>query len=148
GPALGGMLIALVEPAGAYLLTAACATATVLLIGTTRPSIQERPGVGRSLASLLAGARFVWHTKPILATITLDLFAVLFGAAPARGGDLAVDRLVHRAGRLRLGRAGPRVRADRLGGRRRHRHEPGRAGRDVAMARGAAPRPAAPGRPA
>jgi hypothetical protein len=36
-----------------------------------------------SLRSLLDGCRFVWRTKPILATITLDLFAVLLGGAVA-----------------------------------------------------------------
>jgi MFS family permease len=36
-----------------------------------------------SLRSLLAGAAFVWRTKLILATITLDLFAVLLGGATA-----------------------------------------------------------------
>jgi hypothetical protein len=45
--------------------------------------IEARPPMERTLASLLAGARFVWRTKPILATITLDLFAVLFGGATA-----------------------------------------------------------------
>ena len=30
---------------------------------------------------MLAGIRFVWRTKLILATITLDLFAVLLGGA-------------------------------------------------------------------
>ncbi len=83
GPALGGVLIAYVQPAGAYVLTAVCATACVLLVVSTHPRPQERAAVDRSLASLLAGARFVWHTKPILATITLDLFAVLFGGATA-----------------------------------------------------------------
>lgn len=33
--------------------------------------------------SLGEGARFVWNTKPILATITLDLFAVLLGGCTA-----------------------------------------------------------------
>jgi MFS family permease len=34
-----------------------------------------------TLRSLLGGVRYVWHTKVILAAITLDLFAVLFGGA-------------------------------------------------------------------
>ena len=34
-----------------------------------------------TLGSLLGGLRFVRHTKVILAAITLDLFAVLFGGA-------------------------------------------------------------------
>jgi MFS family permease len=83
GPALGGALVYLVEPAGAYVLTAVCALVCALLVATTRPAPRERPAFERSLSSLLAGARFVWRTKPILATITLDLFAVLFGGATA-----------------------------------------------------------------
>lgn len=36
-----------------------------------------------SLKSIAEGAKFVWNTKPILATITLDLFAVLLGGCTA-----------------------------------------------------------------
>jgi MFS family permease len=36
-----------------------------------------------TLKSVGDGARFVWHTKPILATITIDLFAVLLGGCTA-----------------------------------------------------------------
>ncbi len=36
-----------------------------------------------TMESLVEGARFVWKTKPILATITLDLFAVLLGGCTA-----------------------------------------------------------------
>jgi MFS family permease len=36
-----------------------------------------------TLRSVLAGARFVWQTKVILASITLDMFAVLLGGAVA-----------------------------------------------------------------
>jgi MFS family permease len=83
GPACGGALIARLTPAGVYLLTATCALLCALLVATTRPRPQERASTELSLASLLAGARFVWQTKPILATITLDLFAVLFGGGTA-----------------------------------------------------------------
>jgi MFS family permease len=41
----------------------------------------ERVKESVSLQSVLAGIRFVWRTKLILATITLDLFAVLLGGA-------------------------------------------------------------------
>jgi MFS family permease len=83
GPACGGALIALITPGGVYLLTATCAILCGVLVSTTRPNPQERSLREISLGSLLAGARFVWQTKPILATITLDLFAVLFGGATA-----------------------------------------------------------------
>src|SRR5439155_10602625 len=48
-----------------------------------RPRVVARPPADVSLASLLAGIRFVWRAKLILATMTLDLFAVLLGGATA-----------------------------------------------------------------
>ncbi len=84
GPTLGGLAIAyLGGPPTAYLVAAACATVTAGLIVALRPKAPPRPVEGRSLASLLAGAKFIARTKLILATITLDLFAVLFGGAIA-----------------------------------------------------------------
>jgi hypothetical protein len=44
-----------------------------------RPQVLSTSKV--SLASVLAGMRFVYHTKTILAAITLDMFAVLLGGA-------------------------------------------------------------------
>jgi MFS family permease len=81
GPALGGVLYASIGPEGAYFITASLALCCAVLIAGTRPRQEARVEVDRSLSSLLAGVRFVWRTKPILATITLDLFAVLFGGA-------------------------------------------------------------------
>jgi MFS family permease len=84
GPALGGAVIALTgREVGNYLFAAFSALAGAgLLI-----PVQPRPGgparEKQSLGSLLAGLRFVWQTKPVLATITLDLFAVLLGGATA-----------------------------------------------------------------
>ncbi len=83
GPALGGLVLASVHAAGVYLLTALAIFGCVLLVSTVRPRPVERPKEKRSLQTLLAGIRFVWHTKAILATITLDLFAVLLGGATA-----------------------------------------------------------------
>jgi MFS family permease len=95
GPTLGGLVIGLTESAaGAYLLTAACAVTCAGLVATLRPRPVERLPEGRSLRSLLAGAAFVWRTKPILATITLDLFAVLLGGATALLPIFARDILV------------------------------------------------------
>jgi MFS family permease len=83
GPALGGLMIYLTGPVGAYLLTAACCLTCVCLLVFVRP--RERTGfaAGRSLESLLAGVRFVWNNKLLLSAITLDLFAVLFAGATA-----------------------------------------------------------------
>ncbi len=62
-----------------------------------------------TLAALLAGARFVWRTKPILATITLDLFAVFLGGATALLPIFA-DQILH-CGPIGLGwmRAAPGI---------------------------------------
>jgi MFS family permease len=80
GPAIGGwIIIKAVWPA--YALNALCAlsfaTAVMLLPRKQIVAKREPP----SLQSLAAGVRFVWSQKIILATITLDLFAVLLGGA-------------------------------------------------------------------
>ena len=46
------------------------------------------------LENLFSGIRFVWQTKVILATITLDLFAVLLGGATALLPIFA-DQILH-----------------------------------------------------
>jgi len=83
GPALGGAMLALTLPVVAYWATALCATTCAGLVLLTRPQPHQPAAAGLSLGSLFSGARFVWRTKPILATITLDLFAVLLGGASA-----------------------------------------------------------------
>jgi MFS family permease len=84
GPALGGLVIAQVQSAvGAYLLAALCSLMCVALVASIHPRNTARLREPLSLESMRAGMAFVWKTKPILATITLDLFAVLFGGATA-----------------------------------------------------------------
>jgi len=83
GPAVGGRLLAWLLPSGVYLSTAFCLLCCVGLISTIRPRRVARLREPPTFQSLLAGIRFVWETKPILAAITLDLFAVLLGGATA-----------------------------------------------------------------
>jgi MFS family permease len=85
GPALGGLVIAVADgqAAPAYLLAALGALACAALAAGIHTHPVPRRTEGISLATLLAGIRFVWKTKLILATITLDLFAVLLGGATA-----------------------------------------------------------------
>jgi MFS family permease len=84
GPSLGGLILALRGGAAvAYLTAAGCVLTAAALIATIRPQLPPRAVAARSLASLLAGAKFIFRTKLILATLTLDLFAVLFGGAIA-----------------------------------------------------------------
>jgi len=84
GPTLGGFLIAWTgRDAWAYALTAMCCGVCGFLVAGIRLRPVERSAAPMSLRSLLAGVRFVFSTRLILATITLDLFAVLLGGATA-----------------------------------------------------------------
>ncbi|MHC5542725.1 MFS transporter, partial [Singulisphaera rosea] len=84
GPALGGLVIAITGGAPlAYLLDACCSLVVVASILSVKTSDSPRLNEPVSLESLLAGFRFVSRNELILATITLDLFAVLLGGATA-----------------------------------------------------------------
>ncbi|MBK9712902.1 MAG: MFS transporter [Kouleothrix sp.] len=110
GPALGGLLIALQGGAGiVYAAIAGIFLVVGLMTGLMRPRPVARSDEPATLASLLAGLRFVWSTKIILAAITLDMFAVLLGGATALLPIFASDILL--VGALGLGwlRAAPAV---------------------------------------
>ncbi len=89
GPALGGLTIALTNSATpAYMAAMMGALTYAVLVA----SIRGNPGVARqeaqkretpSLQSLVAGIEFLRRTPVLMAAITLDLFAVLFGGATA-----------------------------------------------------------------
>lgn len=84
GPALGGVALAVLpHPALIYVANACAISVFFGFLANLAPQppagVQEAPGWD----SLVAGLRFVWNTKIILAAITLDLFAVLFGGATA-----------------------------------------------------------------
>lgn len=85
GPAAAGLLIwATGAEAPAYLLSAACAVFSAgLFVLIHDPGGGRRVSEAGSWQSLLAGIAFVRRSKLILATITLDLFAVLLGGATA-----------------------------------------------------------------
>lgn len=84
GPAIGGAVIALTRGAAlAYVLDALAAVLAIVLIAPIRPNETRRRVEGVTLGSVLAGIRFVRQSELILATITLDLFAVLLGGAAA-----------------------------------------------------------------
>ncbi len=85
GPAIGGFVIYL---CGGATVIYAFNVVAALVCGLLLWQMQSRPrGAAKkqsmSLASLAAGVRFVFNTPIILATITLDLFAVLLGGATA-----------------------------------------------------------------
>ena len=85
GPPIGGLIIAYTQrPAYVYgfNVLAALACAAFLWFVRTRPDASFQPR-RMTLTNLAAGLRFVFSTPIILATITLDLFAVLLGGATA-----------------------------------------------------------------
>jgi MFS family permease len=95
GPALSGLLVAFVGFSFVYLLDALCSFAFFLLVLPIRHSTQKREQTEQSTwKSLIAGVRFVFRRKVILATITLDLFAVLLGGATALMPIFA-DQILH-----------------------------------------------------
>src|SRR5437660_3178163 len=110
GPAISGLLVAFVGFPFVYLLDALCAFFFFLLVLPIRRSSQKREQTDESTwKSLIAGVRFVFSRKVILATITLDLFAVLLGGATALLPIFA-DQILH-VGPVGLGwmRAAPAV---------------------------------------
>jgi MFS family permease len=84
GPALGGMALgAFGRAAPVYLLDALGSLLAFGCVATVRGGTRVESTGPVTLDSLLAGVRFVRRTELILATITLDMFAVLLGGATA-----------------------------------------------------------------
>lgn len=94
GPLLGGTLIWLCRGATpVYFLSAG----GLLIVAIMLACLQLRP-VARmkeplTFESLIAGLRFIWRTKVMLAAISLDMFAVLLGGAVALMPVFATDIL-------------------------------------------------------
>ena len=84
GPALGGLLYALVGPAQAYALDTALMAVALLAFWAVRhvapPRTRAHESVRRSLAE---GIAFLRGQPVLLGAMTLDLFSVFFGGATA-----------------------------------------------------------------
>jgi MFS family permease len=84
GPAVTGLLIWLTENAALVYLFDVVASGVWLLTLSLIPSRPFTPSSsGVTVKTVVAGMRFVWQTKVVLAAITLDMFAVLLGGATA-----------------------------------------------------------------
>lgn len=84
GPAVSGFLVAHIGFPVVYGIDALTAFSFFLLVLPIPRAKQARDRTEQSTwRSLLAGMKFVFSKKVILATITLDLFAVLLGGATA-----------------------------------------------------------------
>jgi MFS family permease len=109
GPALGGLLIV---PAGfpfIYAIDAACAFSFFLLVLPIRSSDRGSSSERNAWRSLMEALRFIRTKQVVLATITLDMFAVFLGGATALLPIFA-DQILH-CGPIGLGwmRAAPGI---------------------------------------
>lgn len=110
GPALGGLLLAAWGgSAGVYAFAGGLLLLVALMFCLLRPRAVSRNVEPVSLASMLAGVRFIAHTPVILGAITLDMFAVLLGGATALLPVFARDILAVGAPGLGWLRAAPAV---------------------------------------
>lgn len=110
GPAVSGLLVAHIGFPLVYMIDAICASAFFLLVlQIPRGPRMASPVDKNTWRSLIAGLKFVFSKNVILATITLDLFAVLLGGATALLPIFA-DQILH-CGPIGLGwmRAAPAV---------------------------------------
>ena len=109
GPALGGVLNALIGSRGSYLVDAALIAAALVALASIRfrgvpaSAIQNEP----IRESLKAGVRYLRGQQILLGAMTLDLFSVLFGGAVALLPIFAADILHVGAWGLGLLRSAP-----------------------------------------
>ncbi|WP_213804480.1 MFS transporter [Granulicella sp. dw_53] len=102
GPAVGGLLFTvplagvLVDWRGApvvYAFTLFTLLAFIVLVGMIRTPLVSKEQKAFSIRTVLAGLEYVWKTKLLLGSISLDLFAVLLGGAVALLPIFATDIL-------------------------------------------------------
>ncbi len=84
GPAIGGLIFAFVGPTATYSVTLVLLLVAWWAMSVVRAPARAsgRPGSAASLG-ILEGVRFVLRDRLVLAALSLDLFAVLFGGATA-----------------------------------------------------------------
>jgi MFS family permease len=135
GPAIGGAIVAAGGASSAYLLNAilliACALITTQLPATPAG---RRDGEAPGLKSLLAGVSFVLSRRLMLATMLLDLFAVLLGGAVYLLPVFARDILHVGASGFGWLRAAPSIGAFSMAMILAHRPPMQRAGRALLLA--------------
>lgn len=115
GPALGGLLVSVFS--GGFLVYGLAALGSVFYIAMlaslpSRAYIAERTSASKStggVEDVITGFKFVRDTKVLLAAISLDMFAVLFGGAVALLPIYAKDILHVGATGFGLLRAAPSI---------------------------------------
>jgi MFS family permease len=118
GPAVGGVLFTLPltvvaarwnGAAVVYAFTLVMLVGFLVLVAMIRTRVEMKDKKAFSVKTVLAGLEYVWQTKLLLGSISLDLFAVLLGGAVALLPIFATD-ILHAGPRgLGLLRAMPSV---------------------------------------
>ena len=135
GPAAAGVIVAVWNKVTIiYLFDAAAALTFILLLKLIKGRPLALARKAATMASLLEGLRFMRTTKVILAAITLDMFAVLFGGAVALLPIYATDILKVGAQGLGIMRAAPSVGAILMAFLVAHRPPFRRAGKTLLLA--------------
>jgi MFS family permease len=84
GPTLGGAIYGFANsPIPVYCCSALACVGALTLMGAIHIEPSSRPRQVASVAVVLEGIRYIWRSKLILGSISLDLFAVLLGGAVA-----------------------------------------------------------------
>ncbi|HEX6085845.1 MAG TPA: MFS transporter [Thermoanaerobaculia bacterium] len=83
GPAAGGLLYGFKGPALAYVVVIVMMGFSLAAISSVEHRVRPVPAEMPLGESLKSGVRFVWRDPVLLAAMSLDLFAVLFGGAVA-----------------------------------------------------------------
>jgi MFS family permease len=135
GPAAAGVLLVFLKnAAGIYFFQAAASLAFLGLVMAMRGRPLALAARSTTLESLTEGIRFIRDTRVILAAITLDMFAVLFGGAVTLLPVYATDILKVGAAGLGMMRAAPSVGALLVAFVLAHRPPFRRAGRTLLLA--------------
>lgn len=110
GPALAGFIVALLGSVTLiYILNAVAAFSFVIFLSQIKGRKIHLSNRSNTLDSLQEGIGFIWNNKILLAAITLDMFAMLFGGAVALLPVYTTDIL--KVGPVELGmlRAAPSI---------------------------------------
>ncbi len=110
GPAIGGLLVGFASKAFAYSMAAGLCVIAAFVMGSIKIKEPQAPLESTPLfTSIAEGLRFVFGNQIVLAALSLDMFAVLFGGAVAMLPAFIHD--IYRCGPEALGvlRAAPAI---------------------------------------
>jgi MFS family permease len=94
GPAVAGVLMGYTNITIAFIPVCSLVLASFFLFQKIQPKpVSWNPGNSKTWDAVKDGLRFVFHNKPLLGAMSLDMFAVLFGGATALLPVFAVDIL-------------------------------------------------------